>query len=162
MKKNELKSGMIVEYRNGNRRLVVNDDLIGSSGAGFLSYYDDDLKYVGNDVYDVLDIIKVYKYKYCMRLNRLLEDDSLDLIWERKEIKLTDKEIEILKALKLLGFNFLARDENNDLYAYSKKPFILSLSIYWVTGDDEYVKVNSDAFTFIKWTDKEPTKINIQ
>ena len=158
MKKNELKSGMIVEYRYGPKMLVVGDKLFGDGYSESLSNYTDDLESI---VFDDLDIIRVYNYKIAGSLYDLLEDDNLDIIWERKEIKLTDKEIEILKALKLLGFNFLARDENNDLYAYSKKPFILSF-IYWVTGDDEYVKVNSDAFTFIKWTDKEPTKINIQ
>src|SRR5690554_6912193 len=112
MKKSDLKSGMIVEYRNGDKRLVVNDDLIGASGSGVLSDYDNDLKCVG---YDDLDIMKLYKYKVVRNFSELFEDDNLELIREREEIKLSVKEIEILKALKTLGYEFLTRDYNTYL-----------------------------------------------
>ena len=97
MKKTELKSGMIVEYHNGKKRLIVNNNLIGDDAYTCLSNYSDDLR---NIAHSDLDIMKVYNYNAPGGFNRLLEDDNLVLIWEHKEIKLTNKEIEILKALK--------------------------------------------------------------
>ncbi len=131
MKKNELKSGMV------------------------LTNYNDYLK---NGLFSDLDIIKVYKYKSPCPFNALLENNNLDLIWEREEIKLTDKEIEVLKALKTLGYEFLARDEDTELYAYIEKPDKCSYDWGLVIG--LFIDVNSDVFNFIKWEDKEPTNID--
>src|SRR5690606_23857980 len=111
MKKSDLKSGMIVEYRDGIKRLVVNNDLIGD-GYLSLSYYNDDLKH---DEYSDLDIIKVYRYKRVRSFSYLLKDNNLELIWERKEYELTSHEIEILKALQTLGYKWLARDKDDEL-----------------------------------------------
>ena len=41
MKKNELKSGMVVEYRDGEKRLVIDNDLIGDDGHLTLTNYND-------------------------------------------------------------------------------------------------------------------------
>lgn len=157
MKKNELKSGMIVEYRDGEKRLVIDNDLIGDDGHSSLSNFNDDLKHI---LYSDLDIIKVYKYKYTYIFSELLKDDNLNLIWERKEIKLTDKEIEILKALKVLGYEFLSRDgvDYDSLYAYSEKPY--KAGDYWIIDAGDYLKINSDFLDFIKWEDKEPKNID--
>lgn len=157
MKKNELKSGIIVEYRKGYKRLVVNDNLIGEDTYTSLSNFNDDLKH---KTYNGFDIIKIYNYRFAGNFSQLLEDVNLNLIWERKEIKLTDREIEILKALKVLGYEFLARDENTDMYAYNGKPYKGSYRSYWVLDDDGSVKVNGDTFNFIKGTEKEPTSID--
>ena len=71
---------------------------------------------------------------------------------------MTSREIEILKALKVLGFRFLARDTNAHLFAYYDKPY--KLPHYWVLDNSENIMVNSDLFDFIKWTDEEPIKID--
>lgn len=157
MKKNELKSGMIVKYRDGSKRLVVGDNLIGDDYYTSLPNFNDDLKHT---LLRELDIIKVYNNHSASNFSGLLEDDNLDLIWERKDIKLTDREIEILKALKLLGFNFLARDDSPYLHAYTDKPD--KYSYYWESdyGDDVYIDNNNNIFDFIKWEDKEPTNID--
>ena len=156
MKKSDLKNGMIVEYRNGFRRLVVNDELIGDDGHLSLTEYNDDLKI--NELYRNLDIIKVYKYKLGWSFNRLLDDDNLELIWERKEYELTKREIEILKALKTLDYEFLVRNESGMLYAIKKKPEKKCLIGVWYS--DELTLIDKDLFTFIKWEDEEPTNIN--
>lgn len=157
MKKNELKNDMIVELRNGDKRLVVDDNLFGNNGFDHLSNYKDDLK---NKEFSVLDIIKVYKYKFARSFYSILDYDNLNLIWERKEIKLTDKEIEILKALKVLGYEFLSRDgvDYDSLYAYSEKPY--KAGDYWIIDAGDYLKINSDFLDFIKWEDKEPKNID--
>ena len=156
MKKNELKTGMVVELHNGDKRLVFDDNLFGNNGFDRLSNYNDDLK--DESVRD-FDIMKVYNYKSLVKFSELLNYDNLELIWERKEIELTDKEIEILKALKVLGFKYLARDEYVYLYAYNEKPLKNTARNLWLLIDGEYVKFNN-GFNFIKWTDKEPTNID--
>src|SRR5690606_5211968 len=143
----------------GDKRLVVNDDLIGVNGSASLSIFNDDLRYRNSGA---LDIIKVYKYKQCINLNELLKDDNLDLIWERKDIELTDREIEVLKGLKVLGFKFLARDLSSYLYGFCEKPYKTKEA--WLLDlddetDEQYVGVSSVLFDFIKWDDVEPKSI---
>ena len=159
MKKNELKSGMVVEYRDGDKRLVIDNDLIGDDGHLTLTNYNDYLK---NGLFSDLDIIKVYKYKSPCPFNALLENNNLDLIWERKESELTDKEIEILNALKVLGYVWLARDRNSELYAFFNEP-TKSYSVWDDDNEEEryYFPIKEkDLFNFIKWEDEEPIKID--
>lgn len=87
---NDLQPGMIVEYRNQERRLVVliNNVLHLISPDCFLtniqSVYNNDLTYK----YDkMLDIIKVYKITTVRGLKEMLNLCDSKLIWERKEIK---------------------------------------------------------------------------
>ena len=83
--------------------------------------------------------------------------------WIEKLPKWTDEEKEILKALKVLGFGWIARDNNsniNFLYAFSVKPY--KKHNVWINEDRIYT-LNEKLFSFIKWEDKEPFEIpNIQ
>lgn len=78
----------------------------------------------------------------------------------KPEIKLSEREIEILKALKILGCKWLTRDRNSILFAYLKKP--VKLTSIWDTDENwcyvniKYIKL----FRFIKWEDTKPTKID--
>lgn len=82
-------------------------------------------------------------------------------------MKLTDREIEVLKALKTLGYEWLARDKSNTLYVntlytYLNKP---TKNIFHEIWDDEldgyYFSIKENGlFNFIKWEDDEPTKID--
>lgn len=88
--KMELKEGMIVEYRNGNRYLLrrnLNEStlIFSKIDRWFATTYDEELnenKYHNED----LDIMKVYESKAYV-LNSLFDDDYLECIWERKEPK---------------------------------------------------------------------------
>lgn len=89
--KSDLKPGMVVEYKNGNRRLVVriNNDLHFMSSEEFLENvekeYDDNLTCAGHES---LNIMKIYSVNTIRELNTLLSETYyLDLIWERKEPK---------------------------------------------------------------------------
>jgi hypothetical protein len=156
MKIQDLKSCMIVETQEKKLYLVVGDKLIGVDGFLNLSSYHDDLKHTS---FRDFNIIKVYNYKYASSFSYLLKYDNLDLIWERKEHKLTQEQIKILKALKTLGFNWIARDKDNDLYAYNTKP--KKLIYIWDEGSSvtslNYLTVR---FDFIKWEDEEPINID--
>jgi hypothetical protein len=93
MKKSDLKPGMVVEYANGERRLVVtiNNDLYLISRASFadVKSFNDDLT-CDSDL--KLNIVKVFQPKEAASLSSLL--DCSNCIWERpKEIVLTMQEI---------------------------------------------------------------------
>lgn len=87
MKKSDLKDGMIVEYRNGLRRLVLGDKLLGEHGNANIEEYDEELKYIDGE--STLDIVKVYTVEssLCVAIGSIFLNKHINLIWERvKEI----------------------------------------------------------------------------
>ena len=84
----ELKEGMIIECRNGNRYVLrkVYNELIASSNNEYMSVdYDEELN--ENKYFEIgFDVMKVYTSKAFI-LNDLFEDECLTCIWERKESK---------------------------------------------------------------------------
>lgn len=107
MTKSELKTGMIVKYRDDSLRMVMKDTehaekdiLVGINGWASLDEYNEDLTYPN---YSDIDIMYVYNIElnrnYTYLLNREKLNDSYvndfgTLIWERKKNELTIKEIE--------------------------------------------------------------------
>lgn len=93
----DLKTGLVVEYANGERALVVKNRLLSVDGYNSLESYNEDLtcsnpRYTINRIYTV-DLNEVYSFK------DFLSSDSLELLWERKEPvsklrKMTKAEIE--------------------------------------------------------------------
>lgn len=86
--KADLKDGMVVEYRDGNRLLVFGHKLLDDNNFDFINDIADDLtdkKYKNKD----FDIIKVYKVNIenVKRLSDILKHENLELIWERNEVK---------------------------------------------------------------------------
>ena len=86
--KMELKEGMIIECRNGDRYLLRTTcgELVASSNDKCISIdYDEEL----NDnryFYKDFDVMKIYTSKSFI-LNNLFNDNYLECIWERKEPK---------------------------------------------------------------------------
>ena len=102
MKKSELKNGMVVELRNGNRYLVHNDKLLNFEGYVNINdsfthmfYYNEDLTYSCNKEFD---IIRIYESDVFW-LKDIFEDRFLNIIWERKEDKqeLSKKDKKVIK-----------------------------------------------------------------
>ena len=95
--KDDLEDGMVVEYANGERRLVVKGMLLGNDGYGKLEEYSDNLEYIPYPYYfpgESLRIDKVYS-AHINGLPRYFDDRNLTLIWEREEpVKMTKEEIE--------------------------------------------------------------------
>lgn len=89
------------------------------------------------------------------------------------EITLTDKQVEILKALNLLGLKFIAKDNNGAVYAFAKCPekWFKAWGVndeYYDEYYDEYFDLKSkylrtgvfDAISpLVSWGDKEPLNI---
>ena len=91
MKKSDLKPGMVIEYANSEKRLVVtiNAELYLISRASFanIKSFNEDLTY---DCDPKLNIVKVYQPKEAASLSTLLQCDNC--IWVRQTV-LTMQEI---------------------------------------------------------------------
>lgn len=160
MLKKDLLSGMILELRNGKRYLLINETMINFDIALTINWFEDDLTYSPDNQQD---IVKVYRSSMLYSLKDTFKDKHLDLIWERKEsneIDLTDREVEILKALKVFGHTYIARDSNalyGNLYGFRDEPIKGTYS-WFIRGSN--ARLEKDIFKFIKWDDVEPTKID--
>lgn len=90
--KMELKEGMIVECRNGNKYLLrnVRGELLLSANEGWNEYtYDNNFVDIGEDAKAFngdYDIMKIYESKAYV-LEDLFNNNYLTCIWERKEPK---------------------------------------------------------------------------
>lgn len=89
--KSDLKDGMVVEYRHGERAVYLNSKFISEHGHMLLTSYNDDLTrcyevFISrmNDGRPTYDIVKVYKTT-AMSLKYLFKTECLELVWERKE-----------------------------------------------------------------------------
>ena len=95
----DLENMMIVETRNQERYLVVDNMLLARDGFNELSDYNDNL-IIEDDEDHEFDIMAVYTTKeWGAGLNRILYAHSLDLVWKREENLLTPEEKKYLKAL---------------------------------------------------------------
>lgn len=93
--KKDLKSGFVLETRNGKRFLYTESNkIIGKNGYLELSFYEDNLTHKGKIPNNEWDICKVLSSgSFTNGFNSML-DDSKEVIWERKETyKFTISEI---------------------------------------------------------------------
>ena len=98
--KEDLKDGMVVEYRSGRMRLVIGNRLLGEYEYLSFESLDDDLLHLDDRDFDV---VKVYKPgKEVRNIYDLFRCNKLELIWERKE----PKEIPASEAMKILREKF--------------------------------------------------------
>lgn len=87
--KADLKNRMVVECRNGERYMVVDDRLLSNDGYNYLYSYDEDLIIKNREVKEY-DIMKVYA-----KINILDLESANDILWKRLEVKeITMSEIE--------------------------------------------------------------------
>lgn len=108
--KSDLKDGMVVEQRNGNRYLVLAGVAVRECGHNKISRYTNNLEWCGTNRGG--DIVKVYRiiHESLGTIEKAFCDRNLELIWERKEPKkmtveemrekleeLTGEEIEVMQ-----------------------------------------------------------------
>lgn len=164
MKLSDLKTGMWVKTRNGEKYLVLRnhfsiDDGMFIDKSGFLKYgcYNDDMSYPKYSGYDIIEVFKPDLGKYT------LNGDCLIPIWERRELpKLTSFEKEFFKALKLAYKNgWIARDNNGLLYVYDSEPIKgggkwAGVEYGEVSSSSIWSLFSTDQFAWCKWEDEEP------
>ena len=149
MKKSDLKHGNAVKLRNGDTMLFCwhfpDEILVNLEGRKFITFdsYRKDLTDVDNAL--ELDIMKVYKDYTCK-----------ELLWERKDPKITEDEKAILKVLLKEKYKWIARDKNGCLYVYASKPE--KVITIWEGSGLPMMPFNH-LFQFIKWEDEEPYSI---
>ena len=96
MKKEDLKNGMVVEFRDKSRGLVHNKRIIDKEEFVFISNLNDDLTNASS--FKDLDIMKIFDSN-APTLGDLFSDNRLELIWERKEQpKLSNEDKQIIKT----------------------------------------------------------------
>lgn len=78
--------GMVVEQNNEERYLVMGDRLLCLGGYNLLTQYNDDLTNVLCKEFYIKKVFKV-KSKYLYGLEKIFDDENLELIWRRTEIK---------------------------------------------------------------------------
>lgn len=94
MKKSDLENGMIVQYREGILRMVIEECLVGLDGHNTLESYDEDL--ISEGKFSQLDIVRVFvpkehDYSNLNTMDSYFELENLDLIWERADFKKWEK-----------------------------------------------------------------------
>lgn len=146
--KADLKDGMVVTYREGSQRIVIGDKLysIPSYSTGSYDYqlglynFDNNLIYLSKPDHHYTIVEVSYKG---------------DVLWERKEIKLSDAERAWLTVAKHDDMEYVARDRDGRLYVYPTRP--IKMSNAWLSKFDVYKKIWSEnLFEFITWEDDEP------
>ncbi|WP_378962147.1 hypothetical protein [Mediterraneibacter gnavus] len=85
--KADLKDGMVVEQRDGNRYLVLAGVAVRECGRNEISGYTNNLEWYGT--YRGGDIVKVYRIipESLGSIEEVFDKSNLELIWERKEPK---------------------------------------------------------------------------
>jgi len=76
--------------------------------------------------------------------------------WNENNPEYTAEQKEAFKALKTLGFNYIAMNENEELMAYVFKPN-KNMHTWYVEGN--VADLDTPYLDFIKWEDTEPFKI---
>ena len=144
MKKSDLRYGNVVETREGIKYLYHcknSDQFLNLDYDGFLWVHDFDENLNISDCDNGLDIMKVYEDYTCK-----------ELLWERKDPKITEDEKVILRNLPE-KYKWIARDKNGLIFIYEKKPSKYDYS--WIGYNDKAFPYYH-LFQFIKWEDEEP------
>ncbi len=82
--KADLEDGMVVKHRNGDKRMVISEALIGEDGYADRNCFREDLTH---RYFKDLDIVGVYAIQEYNNFADMLSDYNLELIWERTESK---------------------------------------------------------------------------
>lgn len=104
MKKSDLKDGMVVKLRDGEKFLVMNNRLLNKEKWGCISNYNDDLT---DKCIRELDIMNVYNTNG-LCLDDIFCDEVLEPVWER------EKETSIDKLIKLFNNDCRYKNKTNE------------------------------------------------
>lgn len=161
MKKNDLNPGMVIEKRDGRKRLLVITpnylnlvmvDFTDGILCDYLKNYDNNLNCIHSltAIPAAQDIVKVYKDYTCQ-----------EVLWEREERPvLTETEKTILRNIDPM-YKYIARDGGHEglVWIYPTKP--RKNTCGWSDGGGlyEHLKLFNHLFKFVKWEDEQPYSI---
>lgn len=159
MRKSDLKDGMIVELRNGKRYMFISELnlFVGEKLGVDVAWYNDGFSIDGND-FKGYSIDKVFKPIKNGSFSEILSN-SKELIWERKGVeKLTQEQYDKLKALLTVGYNWVAKDEDGEIYAYDSKP-IRGVICWFHVDNENCIKLKNFELSFIDRKEDAPRSI---
>lgn len=167
MKKSDLKNGAVVQSRNGDKYLKVDNTLLSLDDFGYymgLDTYTNDLRFILNASFDIVKVNNNIKNSNEYKNNALVEVFEKDkwtwIRYEKPKIKPSKEEYYILKALPdKYKDGYIARNSDNNMYFYKNKPY--KTNILWgINGGKCYsFKIFNHLFQFIKWKDEESYSI---
>lgn len=139
--KDMLRDEDIVMYKNGEIRIVKNNELYDDHDRPQFSIdlYDKDLKCLECLRGNPLDIVKVYRQ-----------------IWKREEPTITSIERVLLENVEK-KYKYITRDHDSKLYLFGEKP--TKENVMWLCKPDSYIAsltIYSRLFPMVKWEDEEP------
>lgn len=158
--RNLLKVGRVVETRDGNRGFVLGDKLIYSDGWYNLDIFNSDLTCENTEDGDIMRVYDCPVIDRCSWHFASAREDLLQLVWERKEFKVSEDEKAILKNIDG-RLKYISRDSDGFLFLYSTKPKKGSLHDSWcaeyaiISGFSAY----NHLFQFVTWEDEQPVLI---
>ena len=155
MRKSDLKNGMRVILRNGERYIIVGDLMYDDNWRfARLSFYDDELKEEDDFLrgHGEWDIVEVHKAINKANPLDIMDFTRVTLLWERKGLSEQDKKV--IEAIRLLkpNYKWIARDEDKKLYVHRTEP--LKGQIGWYSSS--CTNFDEEHLQFIQWEDKEP------
>ena len=163
MKKSELKQGMVVELRDGDRYLIRDreGEIVLSNHDGWL-YLEDYSENLTDKTCSELDIMKVYTTKAYV-LDDAFDDGYLTEIWGRERVLDWSK---VPKGTKLLGRAYLLKNSNfvehyegcyyTGEISSNGREIITSL----VKEDDPFTGLEMDDFSVAKYRPIKEVKIH--
>lgn len=98
--KADLKTGMVVETRNGNRYMVYGTHLVRNLNHVDLNNYDQNMKCVSNNDFDIMKCFDIYDDAYSIEDIISPNKFYLDLLWKRKPEEKVISSNEAFKVLK--------------------------------------------------------------
>ena len=99
--KSDIKDGMVVEHKNGDRALILGGRLVYKDGNRRIENFNDDLTYIISP-FDGVEIVRVYTVTSPGgSITNIFKDQYLTLIWERKP---DYKEMTVEEIEKELGY----------------------------------------------------------
>ena len=123
-------------------------------------YPGDEFKISGSDAEYYID----KKFGIFTKNNDVISNEKLVTVLSNpdsiiKRIPVTEKEKEILKALYILGFRYVARDENSHLYCYETLPYkeegTWNSDNHWFNLKNIPSFKQETDFQFIRWEDEK-------
>lgn len=173
MRKSDLKTGMRIRTRNGHIMLVLKDvetrdygcqDLVFVDTGGFNlgSDYTEDMTDIDDSGYDIVEVYNTTDEHAFS--GGVLNLDIRTSIWKRVEY--TENQKTVIEALKVLGYNYIAKDSDMKVYAYSERPVKAFHS--WIEGEEApctlvdslvTLVVSLDVAELVSWDDVEPFRI---
>ena len=150
MLKKDLKNGMILEDREKNRFMVVNNFLMGIHEWNDLENYNEDLT---NKRFMTLDIVKVYEVPDYGGFENIIEniENYNKVIWEEKQVNWSQVKVDTKLRIKRIGFNVRkAHFAGYDSLADTIKVWKDGKTSFTTNAIDEFYL--SDSETFVKIT----------